>query len=490
MKKRGLRTEEIEEIEEEVEEQEGMASDTRDLEETPSLAFGEEEKEEAVKTRAEPLSLTKPETIDKLAQWLEERKSEWKSMRDARRQDRLRASGSRSSSHQYGLTTSQILFGTSSLTPTAGEADSRKRRVGIDELVKNAARAITHGLWQIVELQETDSPGIFIAWSFTGASQLQKLFINIPRIIYVNCRGGRAELTARELGGRIVKKDLPHGRPVHNLYEIQLQEHKYLKNERALGLFLCDPLVEGVYETRAPLSYRAILRLGCIATVTGGAGGEGREGLSASSAFRLKDLKFVNGSSERYLETDSASYKRIFLYHTEDNRRSSGVGVVALFIVSENNSGASGNTSQHHLSDSRPFTAKAWVWLVQPRGVVERPPMQRIFRRFCVDERNICKFTTASVATMSSAFAACNEILAAYVRERRGPTIAIAQSKPSLSPSPLIRYLLRRSHRSDGYKSLAQSSSPLASVPCGDDARQLVSASAPSLRPPHSPQER
>jgi hypothetical protein len=429
MKKRTLRSDE---------EDEEVVIDLDETEEISTLA------ESGVKaTKADPLSITRPETLDKLAQWLDERKTEWKNLRESRRQDRLHARGgsgvghSRISTHQYGLTTNQILFGTSSSTTSDEFVDStKKKRVGIEDLVKNAARAVTHGLWQIVEFQETDSPGIFIAWSFTGASQLQKLYVNIPRIIYVNCRpgGGRAELTAKELGGRLVKKDLPHGRGVYGLlYEIHLQEYKYVKNERALGLFLCDPMVEGVYETRTPLSYRAILRLGCIASVTKSTSLSGGEGLSASTAFKLKDLKFVNSSSssstsdQKYLERDSASYRKIFLYHIEDSRRGSGVGLLGLFIITENNNASPTDATSSDL-ESRPFTAKSSVWIVQPRGVVERPPMQRIFRRFCSDERNTCKFTTTSVATMSSAFAACNELLAGYVRERRGPTIVIAQS--------------------------------------------------------------
>lgn len=369
------------------------------------------------KMKPEPMLIMKPETFESFVEWLDDRKNEWKNLRLMRRREKLQGNGARVTARQYGLTTREIMFGTS-----AGpeDVDSRKKRVGIEDLVKNAARAVSQGFWQIVELQETDSPGVFIAWSFTGMSQLQKLFINIPRIIYVNCRGGRAETTAKELGGRLVKKDLPHGRPVYNLYEIHLQEHKYIKNERALGLFLCDPLVEGVYETKTPLSFRAILRLGCIANVSKSTTIEGREGLSASSAFKLKDLKFVNVSNQKYLEADSASYRKIFIYHVEDSRRS-GAGVLGLFFISESN-------AVPHGSDQQIFTAKASVWIVQPRGVVERPPMQRIFRRFCSDERNSCKFTTFSVASMNSAVAACNEVLGGYIRERRGPTIVVGQS--------------------------------------------------------------
>jgi hypothetical protein len=475
-------------------------------------AGGEGEGTVVEKLPVEPISKTKPETLEQLTEWLVERKAEWKYLRESRRQERMGMSGSRSligGRSLYGLTTKEYLYGApaqnledlgedlNDLDPRSKKRTSVNRLRSLEDMMKTAARAVSHGYWQIVELQETDMPGIFIAWSFTGPTQLQKLYLNIPRIIYVNCRhGSHAEMTAKQLNGILVKKDLPHGRGgngnvtsrtsvgghghhrgsdgcdgddhrgsgVFNLYEIHLHEQKYLKNEKALGLFLCDPMVEGVYETKAPLLYRAILRLGCIAQVSrgpggGSGGGGGREGLSAMTAYKLKEMKFVNVTNQKYLDSSggasrggagggaggaSAIYKKIFLYHTEDSRRS-GTGVLGLFIMSDHTSPSSTTITNTSLSPQTPeeeetssFSAKAYVWLVQSRGVVERPPMQRIFRRFCSNEKISCKFITTSVATMTSAFASCNEILANYVRERRGPTIVIGQGEllPSLPPPP------------------------------------------------------
>jgi hypothetical protein len=57
---------------------------------------------------------------------------------------------------------------------------------GVVDFVRNATLAATHGFWQIIELQETDTPGEFIVWAMTSSIQLQKLTIMIPRVIYVN----------------------------------------------------------------------------------------------------------------------------------------------------------------------------------------------------------------------------------------------------------------------------------------------------------------
>ena len=58
--------------------------------------------------------------------------------------------------------------------------------LGVVDFVRNATLAATQGFWQIIELQETDSPGEFIVWAMTSSIQLQKLTIMIPRVIYVN----------------------------------------------------------------------------------------------------------------------------------------------------------------------------------------------------------------------------------------------------------------------------------------------------------------
>lgn len=65
--------------------------------------------------------------------------------------------------------------------------------------------------------------------------------------------------------GAKMTRDLPHSRPEGALYEIEIPEKKFVRNEKALDEFLSDPQVEGVYESMTPLWFRAVLKLGCIA---------------------------------------------------------------------------------------------------------------------------------------------------------------------------------------------------------------------------------
>jgi hypothetical protein len=71
-----------------------------------------------------------------------------------------------------------------------------------------------------------------------------------------------------QMGGKLVKKVLPHDRPALHLYELDIPEHKYIRDEKTVDFILSDPRVEGVYESKTPLSFRAITKLGCMASVS------------------------------------------------------------------------------------------------------------------------------------------------------------------------------------------------------------------------------
>jgi hypothetical protein len=379
----------------------------------------------------QPILTAKPSTAEEFDAWLESRKTAWRKSRQekAALRARLAAAGKgQAGRRQYGLTTDVVMSGLrGSIEDEDVTGNQRKRPMRIDDIVRNAALAVTRGFWQIVELQETDTPGIFIVWAFTGATQLQRLYITVPRILFVNCRGhGKAEDAAKKWGGKLVKKELPHGRPVYNLFEIHLSEQKYIRNEKALGWFLSDPQVEGVYESKTPIWFRAVTRLSCVTNVANAGHLEDRDGASAATAFQLRDLKFVNVGAHKYLEPEVASFRQIFLYYTTDIRRPN-VGIVGLFVISD--SSVVSSTDLETGEATPVFTAKAYVWISQPRGTMtERPPLQRIFRQFCPSELSSCKFTTNIVSGgMSDAWRACNEVLAGYVRERKGPTLVVAQ---------------------------------------------------------------
>lgn len=279
----------------------------------------------------------------------------------------------------------------------------------------------------------------------TAPTQLQRLNVVIPRQLFVNVlKGGKeAQAAAINLGGVRVNKDLPHGKQCRELFEVHIPERKFLRNERALNLFLCDAQVEGVYESQVPLWLRGVLTMGCVATVNQ------RAQQSTNKFFKLQDLDLVHVQSHPYLTHHTANYRRIYVYFAADKTRVSGdLGIIAVFqleatnlehmeeqqhLLSEHLSKTdsdSENASQaEHMFQNLPFSGKAYVWLINGRAgsLDSRPPLQRIYRKFQPNERAQIKFIQSFAPTLAAAWQLCNERLTTYQRERHGPTVAIVQ---------------------------------------------------------------
>ena len=195
-------------------------------------------------------------------------------------------------------------------------------------------------------------------------------------------------------------------------------QEKYQRNEKSMSMFLCDPSVEGVYETQVPLLFRAITELGCVSQLSREA--QAQSGISQQKQYKLQDLTFIHVNTHPYLDPQAGSnFKQIFLYTVTDKSRNSGLGVVALFIV-----------DSPFTSSSGVLSARAFVWLSNGNSSLldNKPPLQRLYRRFQPDESiGSVKFVTTYVSSMIDGFKSCNDRLTTYNREKRGPTIVIAQ---------------------------------------------------------------
>ncbi len=370
-----------------------------------------------------PMSAHKPQTREELDDWLESRKSHWRRLREERKA--RRGSGS-AGGRVYG---NAFRSGASSAqySNTVGSSLSSKKAVGVLDYVRSAQRAVSQHCWQVLELRDSDVPGELRVWAFTTPGQLQSITVVVPRRLYVNVTGPDAQRAARELGGVEVKRDLPHSRPSCALFEIDMPEHKYQSSEKALALFLSDSQVEGVYESQVPLAHRAVLQMGCVTRCV-------NDRTQFASKLRLADMELVHVQSFPYLESGSAAFKRMFLYHALNGNNSGNLGVVALFLVDGSNAedearfAAGGH--QFEAVHDMPVGAKAYVWLVNGRGAASLdsvPAMQRIYRKFQPVEATAVRFKTAFAATAADAFRMCNEKLTAYQRERHGPTLAVVQ---------------------------------------------------------------
>ncbi|XP_020214340.1 DNA polymerase epsilon catalytic subunit A isoform X3 [Cajanus cajan] len=116
--------------------------------------------------------------------------------------------------------------------------------------------------WQIIQLVPSSLIGQFFAWVVVDGS-MHKIPISVPRVFYLNSRSPITE----EFVGKRVNKTLPHGRHSYNLYEVSINEIQYGEANKKLAALLADPDVEGIYETKVPLEFNAIVQLGCVCKV-------------------------------------------------------------------------------------------------------------------------------------------------------------------------------------------------------------------------------
>eukprot|EP01038_Epipyxis_sp_PR26KG_P011543 gene11543-15462_t len=427
---------------EEVEEDSPNATNTNDI---------HDESPNHVSAAILPMTEKSPQSTEELIKWLEDRKSKWKSARLSKKALLVKQ---QSNARQYGGANN---WGNNY---EVNADNGKKKPVGVVDFVRNANLAAVQGFWQVIELQESDSPGEFIAWVITSNAQLQKLEVVIPRILLVDVNGRDAEKMAQELNGAKVVRDLPHGFSSKSLFEVSISERKYKRNEKALNLFLCNPQISGVYESQTPLWLRGIIKMGCVARVS-----SSREN-DNNKYFKLQDLELIHVNSHPYLDPKVATFRRIYLYHAVDKNRSNsnGLGIIGLFIIETTNveetdsyKNVVENLASMHmqknlgstpmkqpvniqadegdmkgLTDGVILSAKAFVWMISGTSSFDaRPPFQRLYRKFQPNETYSVKFTTNFVASISEGMERCNEKLSQYQRERHGPTIVIAQGTHS-----------------------------------------------------------
>ena len=170
-------------------------------------------------------AITTLQSEDEFNHWLKSRTNTWRTLRSDRKQELKRWANYRNTSS----------FSTSSMNPLLDQI-LIKKPLGVADYVRNASLAITHGIWQIIELQEMDTPGEYTAWvmifgqtpssNSTSSSTIQKIKIIVPRVLYINCLSKQAEENAVASYGTKVVRKLPHGHTSHALYEVELPEHK------------------------------------------------------------------------------------------------------------------------------------------------------------------------------------------------------------------------------------------------------------------------
>ncbi|PIN09217.1 DNA-directed DNA polymerase [Handroanthus impetiginosus] len=239
------------------------------------------------------------ESIDKSVDyqgWLELRKRKWKEAREKRKRQRLDNSRT-----PHLINGTEVARGVLNYKPVQG-------RVGVSSYFQRHDLAITRCHWQIIQLVPSAQYGQFFAWVVVEGTML-KIPIIVPRVFYLNSKAPVTE----EFPGRRVNKILPHGHQSYNLIEVVIDEDQFRAESKKLAAHLADPEVEGIYETKIPLEFNAILQIGCVCKVD-----KSIKKRNLQEGWNLSELHMKTTTECPYLEHSISFF---YLYHSISDGR-------------------------------------------------------------------------------------------------------------------------------------------------------------------------
>lgn len=270
------------------------------------VASGEDDDEDLGKSWREVLGNPPPmgTTAEERNVWLEFHKKKW-AYQARQRGVRRRNKRSRTGSDDREQATGRVVRNPNLNT--------------IGGFLRRAQRKLFDTPWQIIQIAETNTAGMFRLWALVD-QELHQLRLTVPRIFYVNTREQRGEPPEKSLWKKC-SRILPRSRPVYNLYQYTVPEDLFKVHSLALTDELSKPEIEGIYETQMSLEFRAILQLGCICVVDSK---QVRDMADGSDTFDLSQLQFRSIAVQPYLEKRDA-IKHIFLYHQWSSNRQRAV---------------------------------------------------------------------------------------------------------------------------------------------------------------------
>ncbi|KAK4854956.1 hypothetical protein QYF36_002733 [Acer negundo] len=245
------------------------------------------------------------ETIDRNVDyrgWLESKKRKWKENLDWRKRQRLSS-----------LRTSHVASGTSKPLGDIVNQKEAQGRTSVGSYFKSHEVALTRCHWQIIQLVPSSQIGMFSAWVVVEGIML-KIPITVPRVFYLNSK----DLKTENFPGRHVNKTLPHGRQNYNLIEVMIDEDQFREESKKLAALLADPEVEGIYETKVPPEFNAILQIGCVCKVN-----KSTKKRNSQDGWSLSELHMKTTTECSYLD-QSVSF--FYLYHSISEGRAIYVG--------------------------------------------------------------------------------------------------------------------------------------------------------------------
>lgn len=161
--------------------------------------------------------------------------------------------------------------------------------------------------WHIVQISETFEPGILKVWALTDVGQMFAVKLKVSRTIYIN-----SQVPCNEAEFKKINKLLPRNRKVHHLYEWDNEEHIFQEKFHSIkNQHLLAHTVEGVYETKMPLLFKAIMELGCLVKPRSQVINKKEQALGR--VYKVNELEVKNMDAGSYLP--STAFEKIYLFH-------------------------------------------------------------------------------------------------------------------------------------------------------------------------------
>ena len=271
----------------------------------------------------------------------------------------------------------------------AGISTGRRGPGGVANFFQRQSVAAGSANWQILQIVQ-DSPATYMAWVLVGDSNLQKLRLNIPRVVYVNCFQEQPGMEHCR-----VRKVLPRSRRCMHLYRQMLPEER----ESELQMMMSDSAVEGVYEAQTPQLFKAVMKLGSVCKLAKNAHAD------SDGAFTLEQIEQTDSS---YLRPEQCRLRRVWLYHSRSGRDRA---VLGLFDATER---------------------KAWVYVVSRQaGQIDRVNTRRLVRELGMPEDFEVDLSYASVLKVAQK--GMQRELARFQKDRTHATVLLLQSPETMA---------------------------------------------------------
>ncbi|CAG8438673.1 3204_t:CDS:10 [Ambispora gerdemannii] len=253
----------------------------------------------------------------------------------------------------------------------------------------------------IFQIIPTNITGELRVFAFSR-NQLYPITLTVPRILYANSRKSELADNIKAMCDQVikVKRTLPGSRVLYHLFELFIKEKDFEKN---LGILMRDNSLEGVYESKTPLTQRVINKLGflCIANAKGQS--------LLNSRCNLMDIN-VSKSKNPSIPLDKFSY--LYLIHIVTE-----YGVIwalfhskrveaQFFILNKHSNQIITDLTIEHTYE------KIWKDIIEEKKVIlEYKPSLTVFKRNYRDHDDVFRDISHEL------------------RQFHGPTLMIIQSK-------------------------------------------------------------